>query len=85
MIFVFKTALRLSALAPCSITAVVTTLPVLLIVLCNAPWLLCFCSTARGSAHTCQLLHHVRVRTTQLVTGHTPATSPASATGTARR
>jgi hypothetical protein len=38
VIFVFKAALRLSALAPPrSIIAVTTTLPVLLIVLCNVP------------------------------------------------
>ncbi|TRO55702.1 hypothetical protein [Streptomyces sp. IB201691-2A2] len=76
----FKAALRLSALAPRSIIAVTTTLPVLLIVLCNAPLLVFFCSTARGRAHTYQLLHYVTVWTTQLVTGQAP-TSSGSARG----
>jgi hypothetical protein len=62
-----KAALRLSALTSRGVIAVTTTLPVLLIVLCNAPLLVLFCCTTQGRAHTYQLLTHLTAWTAQLV------------------
>jgi hypothetical protein len=76
----FKAALRLSALAPRGVIAVTTTLPVLIVVLCNAPLLALFCCTARGRVHTYQLLTHLTAWTAQLVTSQPATTASLPAT-----